>query len=433
MLVVGRLVGRADSNLGVWNAQTGAEIFQFNHKEGVNDIAFSPDSQLMASAGNDKVVRVWDVNTGQIVTELPHTAEVWSVDFSPDHKLLATGSGDVETNRGSMARIWDLNTGTPLLQIPHANRVMHVEFSPDGWLLMTSTEVRGDLRLFWTNTGVLSTRIIYATGLMYAHFTPNSEHIITGNDDGIIRMWRTRKSIPRVTTDLLIEETCRRLSRNLTVKEWREFFGDEPYGRTCDNLPIDSAFLTAARELAGEGSLTAAIEQFQRANELDPSLALDPQAEANRAYAKSFVRKGHNLARQGNITETVRLYDQAQTISPGLQLTASDWDVLCWFGNLWAYPDVARPACDKAIELDPERGYHYESRSIARILSGDYQGAIEDMEVYIDWLDQMITGYWDEEAIEEQERYQGWIDQLQLGQNPLDEETLEFMRQWSRR
>lgn len=428
LLAIGCLIGRTDRNLGVWNAQTGAEIFQFNHEAGVNDIAFSPDSQLLALADDDKVVRVWDVNTGQIVTELPHTAEVWSVDFSPNGKLLATGSGDIETNRGSMARIWDLNTEMPLLQIPHTNRVMHVEFSPDGWLLMTSTDVQGDLRLFWTNTGVLSTRIIYATELMYPHFTPNSEQIITGNDDGIIRMWRTRKLIPRVTTDLLIEETCRRLSRNLTLKEWQEFFGDEPYGRTCDNLPIDPAFLTAARELAGAGNLTASIKQFQRANELDPSLALDPQTEANRAYAKSFVKKGQNMARQGNITETVRLYSQAQLISPDLQLTAGDWHTLCWFGGLWKYPDVTRPACDKAIELDPKRGYHYESRSITRILSGDYQGAIEDLEVYIGWLNRIITGYWDEEAIEKKKRYQSWIDQLRLGQNPLDDETLSFMR-----
>jgi hypothetical protein len=35
----------------------------------------------------------------------------------------------------------------------------------------------------------------------------------------------------------LIDEACSRLSRNLTRWEWRLYLGDEPYRKTCPNLP----------------------------------------------------------------------------------------------------------------------------------------------------------------------------------------------------
>jgi len=38
-------------------------------------------------------------------------------------------------------------------------------------------------------------------------------------------------------TDDLQAETCKRLTRNLTEDEWRQYLGDEPYRKTCQNLP----------------------------------------------------------------------------------------------------------------------------------------------------------------------------------------------------
>lgn len=38
-------------------------------------------------------------------------------------------------------------------------------------------------------------------------------------------------------TDDLQAEACRRLTRNLTEDEWRQYLGDEPYRKTCQNLP----------------------------------------------------------------------------------------------------------------------------------------------------------------------------------------------------
>jgi len=58
-------------------------------------LAFSPDGNLLASAGGDATVRVWQVDSGRLLTTLSgHTAAVTSVGFSPDGRWLSSGGLD---------------------------------------------------------------------------------------------------------------------------------------------------------------------------------------------------------------------------------------------------------------------------------------------------------------------------------------------------
>jgi hypothetical protein len=48
--------------------------------------------------------------------------------------------------------------------------------------------------------------------------------------DGIARLWIWRSG------DLIVEAQAR-LTRNLTQTEWQQYLGEEPYRKTCPNLP----------------------------------------------------------------------------------------------------------------------------------------------------------------------------------------------------
>jgi WD40 repeat protein/class 3 adenylate cyclase/tRNA A-37 threonylcarbamoyl transferase component Bud32 len=105
------------------------------HAGAVSAVAFSHDGKLLASGGNDPVVRVWRVETGEIAAELGgHEARIDSLAFHPEKRLLATGAAE------GQVRIWDIVSRTELKKLAgHGNLVDSLSFSPDGQFLATGS------------------------------------------------------------------------------------------------------------------------------------------------------------------------------------------------------------------------------------------------------------------------------------------------------
>ena len=62
------------------------------HHGWVRAVAVSPDGALLASVGNDMVVRLWNMQDGKLVREMKgHTSHIYNVAFHTDGTQLATG------------------------------------------------------------------------------------------------------------------------------------------------------------------------------------------------------------------------------------------------------------------------------------------------------------------------------------------------------
>ena len=130
----------------LWDVASGQEVNTLKSaamSRGANDVAFSPNGKLLASASITKVI-LWDVASGQEVNTLTgHTSGVTSVAFSPDGKLLAAG-GDLDTK----VILWDVASGQQVDTLTGTNVVTSVAFSPDGKLLAAASSWDNNVQLW---------------------------------------------------------------------------------------------------------------------------------------------------------------------------------------------------------------------------------------------------------------------------------------------
>ncbi len=127
----------------------------------VNTIAYSPDSKLIATAGDDATIRIWDIRTGALQKALAQQASIitnghgeydafsQTLAWSPDGKILAAG-GD-PTGR---VRLWDVETGKLVRSFSEGKaRVPAIAWNGDGTRLVTG-HFDGNVRL-WSVEGEL--------------------------------------------------------------------------------------------------------------------------------------------------------------------------------------------------------------------------------------------------------------------------------------
>jgi WD40 repeat protein len=177
-----------DDTVDTWSAESGEQLQTFSgHRGHVYCAAWSPDSKLVASSGDDLSVRVWDGNTGtEVIRPLRgHARKIWCVSFGADDKLLVSASED-----GSIV-IWDLATERQKHTLQgHTSDVWSMAISPDGRLIVSASE-DGTVRVWDITTGqqhrlLVNDRNIVST----VAWSRDGESIVSGGDDGIVYVWQ---------------------------------------------------------------------------------------------------------------------------------------------------------------------------------------------------------------------------------------------------
>ena len=174
----------------------------------VQRVAFSPDGKLIASCGEDPIVRLWDAATLRECAALKQHAVALTqqvqmircVAFSPDGKTMASG-GDDHT-----LVLWDLTTAPPLARtvLDLAEPVYAFAFSPDG-----STLAYGSYKgvRLWKVTGSIKLEQLALLSQVRAQslsFSSDGKTLACGSTDGTVIVWdlltATQKGILRATT-----------------------------------------------------------------------------------------------------------------------------------------------------------------------------------------------------------------------------------------
>lgn len=140
-------------------------------------------------------------------------------------------------------------------------------------------------------------------------------------------------------------------------------------------------------KLARNDDIKGAVEKFGKAQQWDNKLNFDSQLRAkefvNKGKAERSVDEGNSRLQEQKFKEALADYTEALKLDPKVEIPANSWNALCWDGSLQKQAADVLPACEQAVAFAPEDGNIRHSRGLARALTGNYQGAIEDFEAYI--------------------------------------------------
>ena len=215
------------------------------HTKSIERIAFSPDGKLIATSGEEFIVRIWDAYTGQlkatlsgedkakweqkrwyynwqsitahefpdvVVGRLKQVLEdgAYRLAISPDKRLMVTvRTKDPDAfRRHELLELWDVTIGECKLtfeEIPYG--ISGVDWSPDGRSIIVEGSGRTKTRLMDVSTGRVKAKLPYETCTSdswfgdadCAPFTFSADGSVVTKEKNPLMLWSTD------TGELLVE------------------------------------------------------------------------------------------------------------------------------------------------------------------------------------------------------------------------------------
>lgn len=418
-VAVGRTIVLLDAGTGKTVRELAGEVFGETeygsaligngHALAVTALAYSPDGQVLVSASGDTTLRLWDVNAGEQLRCFELNTELhggtMGVAMYPDGRTVAVRGETViyflDIVNGRLLDSWQA-TGTGNLErfvsdgYEEIETFTSIQFSNDGQSLLVSM---GDqtARIYDAATGTLTGLMRHPRPVNWAAFSPDGGRIVTaiGSFDD---------------------------------------FADHPVYEAWiwDGTHPDIALAAAAQNLVEEGLARAesgdasgALALFERAQALNPDDEYDLAQEGRLRAVIALYMSGVGRARAGDLSGAISTLGAMAQVDPAAELVAHSQNALCWYGSLWGQAARILSICELAVQgaaSDESLANFRDSRGLARAITGDYLGAIEDFTAFVaSYEDSFLPS---QEVAQRKE----WITTLQGGRNPFDKATLAALR-----
>ena len=292
--------------------------------------------------------------------------------------------------------------------------VFSVAYSPNGQQLASASYDK-TIKIWDVNSGQLLKTLTGHSSLVFSiAYSPNGKQLASASLDNTIILWD-------LDFDNLLHSGCNLLSNYLIAHP--EVLEELRSCQTPSQLAKAATVLVIQGEnLARNDDINGAVEKFGKAQQWDNKLKFDSQARAkefvNKGKAERSVDEGNSHLEKKKFKEALAAYTAALKLDPKAEISADSWNTICRDGSLQKQAADVLPACEKAVALAPKDGNNRDSRGLARTLTGNYQGAIEDFEAYIAQTE-------DKNSKAQRQR---WVKDLRAGKNPFTDAEIKKLR-----
>lgn len=175
--------GSEDESVIVWDANSGQPLQTLTgHFETITALAFSPHGAWLASSSLGNSVRLWPLDEADSVRLLTHQGAVNDVTFSPNGALLATAAADG-------VWLWDVTSTAVITRLAHTEAITAVAFHPDGVRLAAGTP-QGELLMWTVDDGAVVRRFEAVSGTINdVAFSPDGTLLAAAGSDGAVTIW----------------------------------------------------------------------------------------------------------------------------------------------------------------------------------------------------------------------------------------------------
>jgi WD40 repeat protein len=223
--------GDAAGESRLWNlrALRNEPMALVNHREAVSALAFNGTGRLLATAGEDGVVRIFEIVEGQV----PRMSTRSPANRGEPVLALAFLSGDrLAISSSSRITLWGADQGD--LESP-GDEVSQLLSSPEGTHL--AGVANGKIIIWYpkSNGELLSTPVLFPSmgdepsDEPSISFTSKDDRLETYDGDSTLARWD-------LDIDRLLGTACRAAGRNLTEREWKQYIHSETY-QECEPCP----------------------------------------------------------------------------------------------------------------------------------------------------------------------------------------------------
>jgi len=184
--------GGSDHTIRLWDVWTGLCIHTLNgHDSSIQSVAYSPQGDQIASTGRDKRIKVWDVETGECRhIWIGHKFDVLGVIYSPK------GTQVTSYCNNHTVRIWDVENGNCLhVMKEHRDYILSIAYSPQGDQLASASQ-DNTARLWNLATGKCRHSLTgHRRAVSFVTYSPNGNQLASASFDNSVRLWDVDRGV----------------------------------------------------------------------------------------------------------------------------------------------------------------------------------------------------------------------------------------------